>query len=429
MNSQLLSMTALGPNDPDDGDTGRQMRGMAIAARVPIGKNPLGYTVPSQTVDGHDYVVSVGDDQFCSCPDFRKKSQPCKHLYAVEFTREREQSPNGTVGSKAYRVTDSAAYNQAQFDEYEMFGRLLRELCDTIPQPAQKTGRPRLPLSDMVYAICMKVYSTKSGRRVMGEMRNVRSAGQMEVTPSFTSVARYMGMPELTPLLKSLIEHSALPLKAIESDFATDSSSFSTNVKDNWLEHKWRKRKKMGRWIKCHIMCGVQTNIVTAVEVSETKHNDTKFLAPFVETTDRNFNIEEVSADKAYISKKNLHAVDDVGAVPYIPFKKNALAEPIRGKRDSLWYKMWHLYHLNYEEWARHYHKRSNVEATFSMIKMKFGPTVRSRTVDAQVNEVLAKILCHNICVLIKSMYTLGLIPVFEDELLADKFDEDRSAA
>ena len=62
----------------------------------------------------------------------------------------------------------------------------------------------------------------------------------------------------------------------------------------------------MGRWVKAHIMCGVKTNIVTAVEVSETKHNDTKILAPFVEKTAQNFNIEEVSADKAYLKQEEL---------------------------------------------------------------------------------------------------------------------------
>ena len=47
MENQLLAATALGPNDPDDGDSGRQMRGMAIAAQVRIEKNRLGYKVPS----------------------------------------------------------------------------------------------------------------------------------------------------------------------------------------------------------------------------------------------------------------------------------------------------------------------------------------------------------------------------------------------
>ena len=47
------------------------------------------------------------------------------------------------------------------------------------------------------------------------------------------------------------------------------------------------------------------------------------------------------------------------------------------------------------------------------MIKAKFGSFVRAKTPIAQVNEVLCKILCHNICVLIQSMYELGLEPNF----------------
>ena len=47
------------------------------------------------------------------------------------------------------------------------------------------------------------------------------------------------------------------------------------------------------------------------------------------------------------------------------------------------------------------------------MIKAKFGDFVRAKAPTAQVNEVLCKILCHNICVLIQSIYELGLEPNF----------------
>ena len=47
------------------------------------------------------------------------------------------------------------------------------------------------------------------------------------------------------------------------------------------------------------------------------------------------------------------------------------------------------------------------------MIKGKFGASVRSKLPIAQVNEVLCKVLCHNICVLIQSIYELGLEPLF----------------
>ena len=55
MRDQQLSfnlVTALGPNDPDDGVAGRQQRGMAIAALSPVVKNKLGYKVPSQSGSG-----------------------------------------------------------------------------------------------------------------------------------------------------------------------------------------------------------------------------------------------------------------------------------------------------------------------------------------------------------------------------------------
>jgi hypothetical protein len=44
-------------------------------------------------------------------------------------------------------------------------------------------------------------------------------------------------------------------------------------------------------------------------------------------------------------------------------------------------------------------------------MKAKFGTSMRSKTETAQMNELLCKVLCHNICVLIQSMYELGIEP------------------
>ena len=56
-------------------------------------------------------------------------------------------------------------------------------------------------------------------------------------------------------------------------------------------------------------------------------------------------------------------------------------------------------------------HKRSNVETTFSMIKRKFADSLRNKSDVATTNEVLAKVLCHNLVVLIHEMYELGIDP------------------
>ena len=73
---------------------------------------------------------------------------------------------------------------------------------------------------------------------------------------------------------------------------------------------------------------------------------------------------------------------------------------------------MFHYFMYRKESFLEHYHQRSNVESTFSMMKRKFGDGLRSKTDVAMVNETLCKV-CHNIVVLIHEMYELGIDPVF----------------
>ena len=47
------------------------------------------------------------------------------------------------------------------------------------------------------------------------------------------------------------------------------------------------------------------------------------------------------------------------------------------------------------------------------MIKTKFGDSLRSKTEQAQDNEVLCKVVCHNICCVIGAVHELGVEPDF----------------
>lgn len=126
--------------------------------------------------------------------------------------------------------------------------------------------------------------------------------------------------------------------------------------------------------------------------------------------------MEEVSADRAYLSAPNLQTVIDNCAMPYIPFKLNSVTD--KKRHSPLWKQMYHYYSYNTERFMQQYHKRSNVETTFMMIKAKFGAALRSKTKRAQINEALCKVLCHNICCLIQSMYELNLKPKFWKEVV-----------
>ncbi len=138
-------------------------------------------------------------------------------------------------------------------------------------------------------------------------------------------------------------------------------------------------------------------------------HGDATQFTPLLESTVARFNVEEVSADKGYSSKKNHEDAAKLGTTPFIKFKDGTTAKD----GPELWRKMYHYYQYKEADFLAHYHRRSNVETVFGMVKAKFGASVKSKNSVAQVNEIYAKFVAHNICVLISSIYELGLVPEF----------------
>src|SRR6185295_15203370 len=121
----------------------------------------------------------------------------------------------------------------------------------------------------------------------------------------------------MTPVLKSLIVQSSLPLKAVETTFSPDSTGFSTSRFVRWYDEKYGAERSGRDWVKAHAMCGVKTNIVTAVEIADRNAGDCPQFKPLVEATAQNFKVESVPADKAYLSHDNLELVEKLGGTAY----------------------------------------------------------------------------------------------------------------
>jgi transposase len=220
--------------------------------------------------------------------------------------------------------------------------------------------------------------------------------------PHYNTILQYFNKPDLKPVLTSLIEFSAMPLKLVEDKFAVDSTGFSTSVFSRWNGVRKKHSEDRREYKKCHVMCGVRTNIICSVETSEGYAPDCPALPHLVDRTSKLFQIKEVLADKAYSSRENMNVVSDHGAIPFIPFKKNANN---KAAGSATWKAMHRYFFEHKEDFMQHYHLRSNVESVFSMMKRKQGINLRSKNDTAQYNELLCKALVHNICVLIHEMY------------------------
>jgi Transposase DDE domain len=406
----------------------RQIRGALIAATCRVDRRKDGYwTVPSQSGVEKTYRVDL-EEMTCTCLDHTEGGHVCKHWHSVKFTFQRDyrsdgsmvgmmqttvETPDMTLTKRVTYRQDWKSYNLAQSTERHRFQELLFDLTRGLTEPPARPGRGRKPhtVKDSIFAMGLKVYGTLSSRRTSCDFKDAHEAGYLSKPIPGMKVSQFFENETFTPILKSLIAYAARPLRAVETAFAIDSSGFGSHRFDRWFDFKYGAMKKKAAWVKTHIACGVKTNIVTAVRILDQHAGDCPQFVPLVRETANGFEISEVSADKAYISMDNFEEVAKMGAQAYIAMKCNTKASA-----GGAYEKAFHLFKLNEEEYMRHYHRRSNVESTFSMIKRKFGDAVRSRTDTAMVNEVLTKILAHNICVLIQEQQELGVEPIFWGE-------------
>ena len=388
----------------------RQVRGRGIARTKQIEKVNEGWLVPSSST-GQKYLVRENFD--CNCPDAQFHQTTCKHAYAVRYYLAKEtETPKG-IQTEKMRLTYKQAwdcYNRAQTQEIILFDKLLRDLVEDIDEPEQHMGRKRLPLNEQVFCAIQKVYSQLSSRRARSLFVNAAQKEQIGKAPSYNMNNLLLNRKDLTPILMRLLSLSAAPLKSVETSFAVDSTGFKTNCFSMYANEKYGLTRR-NNWLKAHACIGVKTNVITAVAITEEYGADCPQFAGLVrETAAQGFDVQEVSADKAYSSKANFDLAKEMGTQAFIPFKTNA-----NGKaRGSLaWKKAYHYFMLNSEEFYQHYHKRSNVESAFASIKKKFGDGLKSKNYGAQVNELLCKCIAYNVVVLIHEMEELKISPNF----------------
>ncbi|MDD5417206.1 MAG: transposase [Candidatus Aenigmarchaeota archaeon] len=305
---------------------------------------------------------------------------------------------------------DWSSYNAYQTQEKIMFMKILNSAVNELQIEYKYcgNGRPNYALDDMIKICCIKVFNGFSQRRTMYEINVAHALGFIHAVPHYNSIGNYFNDAEVTEWLQKLYKLIATPLVSVESNFATDATGFSLPHKEKWASLV-RKHVRMRDYKKLHIVCGVLTNVITSATVTEGTRNDTTQFETLVKSTSSYFKIREMYADGGYLSRKNCEIIKSVGGSPYIMPRKNTRLGTLQNKGTTAWRDMLKVWKNNEELFREHYHKRSNVESTFSMMKRKFLPYVRSKNSKSQENEILCKVVVHNISVLVNSVFELGV--------------------
>jgi transposase len=309
---------------------------------------------------------------------------------------------------------DWSAINESMENEGRLFRQLLADLVTYIEPPDNSgKGRNGIDFRDMLFSICLKEYLGKSYRSINDELEMAKRDGYISEVCCFSTYSNYKKKEEVQEAFQELITLAGTPLEGVEDIYAVDATGFSDTRFGKWQDYKYddpRHGDEHRLWKKLHICVGTKTNIVTAATVTKgTKHDSTQF-DDLLEITDRYYTGDSVVADKAYMARDNYDKARELDMKAHIPFQDNA-TKKARGSFE--WSRMYHMFHNKKGRFKNTYHKRSNVETTMNSIKQRFGKNLSCRDKKSLETELLAKVLCYNICTVIRAMYKLDVSPTY----------------
>lgn len=303
-------------------------------------------------------------------------------------------------------MRDESLYNLAQENEIFIF---LKYLPDAVVHVVKEdtlwvgTGRPPKDLYDVLVCLSIQHYINWSSRRSLGMIKLLCKFAKIPVEiPSWRTLCRYREREILKLYLDRLIRLTSKPLNLLENDFSTDMTGVSTKSYSTWFSLRCEKRLERREHIATHVTTSKILNSCVAIDVDCEKGKDSQYMRKHIKQISNDFLINDWCGDSMYLSRENCNAVSEAGGTPWFNPKKNTKVKQM-GSRS--WGLMVRTAKDNPEEFAKHYHKRSNVEATFSAKKRKFGSSVRSKLNNAKENEEHLKWIGYNFTVLSRAQY------------------------
>lgn len=275
-----------------------------------------------------------------------------------------------------------------------------------------KTGRPKANKADQLKLAILKIYNQSSFRRQHSFNMLYHNAGYTTKILKRSTINKVFTEESFTKHLEDIYRNLSNFLIPYENSFAIDATGFSSRYNSRWVKVRLDFQKhKLYR--KLHIICGVCTGIISEVEVTQGEASDSPHLPKLVGNTAKRFDVRRVCADKGYLGRNNVQFIEDIKAKPFIMPKKNVIAAS-KGHYPA-WNRMIHLWKEKPELFQKNYYLRERVECVFSQMKTTLFDGINSRSFLSQKNELVIRVICHNLSVIVESIFKFGIEPYKKD--------------
>lgn len=297
-----------------------------------------------------------------------------------------------------YRVRNWSKYNQALINRGSITLWLSEDVIESWMN-TEKTGkRGRSHTYADVAIECMLLIRnvfTLPLRQTQGFVESIMMlVGLVLPVPSYSTLSRRQSG------LKVKLPRKKKAKKGIH--VVVDSTGLKVFGHGEWFMRKYRpkegqkERKNPRLWRKIHIGYNESTNEVVAVVTTENNTHDKTMLPEVLDQVEET--IDQVTADGGYDYISCYEAIEDLGGRPVIPPRKSAVInKPKRWANRNAHVKR--IGEVGRKEWKKesNYHRRSLAETAMYRLKIIFGPTLQSRTLDGQSIEVRLRCKALNI--------------------------------
>ncbi len=273
---------------------------------------------------------------------------------------------------------------------------------------------PSIDKELMFFCAGIKAYEGKTNRDTISALELIFGPEQWaEIGFHYNRFSDFLNDSNTTRLLNWAIAEVCSPLMPFAEDIVLDGTGISLTSRGTYRSERYGIDNPDDRalYMRLHLAMDRRFKVFPGAIVTRDHGKGAGETTQTPELLRRlktlGYRPRRVLADKLYAGEPVLEAIEDFGAEAVIPLKVTYLnkLEP----KTPLMRRLRTQFLADPDAFHEKYRFRPLVEAGISALKRKFSESIRARSFRGQVNEVLFKVLCHNMDCLIHAGYEQSL--------------------